>query len=273
MGCRTSKASARTRESQVGTFWRELTKDERELCKPFKYVCMEDKAFVVHLAEGGSKRATIKKGFLADGASGPGWDCIDRSGWWLHDWLYFTHKYDDGSECLQSDADNVFNVWWRRWAFAYEPITRFFAKKAWVSSAQPKYLPRYLHERDFFEATPILLEEDSEDAPMFDEESSVETVVDTKPSTEVDEVESIDVPETENVGPAKDALEPAEDALEPAKDAVETEESEESEESAGFEVDEPKLEIDEPIEVEEEIVVDAKKDEATDSIENLDSSQ
>jgi hypothetical protein len=51
-----------------------------------------------------TKTITVPENFLTDGATGAQDDGIS---WIFHDWLYSTHKYDDGSECTREEADSI----------------------------------------------------------------------------------------------------------------------------------------------------------------------
>ncbi len=78
---------------------RELTEEEREQHSPFKYVvCAECKCNF------DGKEIIVPQGFLTDGSSGGpdvGWS------WLIHDYLYATHQYADGTPCARIEADII----------------------------------------------------------------------------------------------------------------------------------------------------------------------
>ena len=50
---------------------------------------------------------TVPEGFLTDGSSGgPSIGCS----WLFHDYLYATHRFDNGMSCTRQDADKVMSV-------------------------------------------------------------------------------------------------------------------------------------------------------------------
>ena len=78
---------------------RRLTDMERKRYPKFKYVLSNDCICVID-----GKKIVIPKGFLTDGSSGGpdmGWS------WVIHDYLYSTHKFHDGTPCTQKEADMI----------------------------------------------------------------------------------------------------------------------------------------------------------------------
>ncbi len=55
--------------------------------------------------ENGEDLITVPIGFLTDGASSIGPDA--GCSWIFHDYLYATHKFSDGRECVREDADRI----------------------------------------------------------------------------------------------------------------------------------------------------------------------
>lgn len=122
---------------------RELTADEKIIHKPYCYVITEDWVCKTHKGI-----VTVKRGFLSDGASGgPDYGCS----WIFHDWLYSTHKYDDGTEISREEVDNLMKtiltlecMGWYVWIFNKLSVWNIFYlfSKAWASSGArgPEFL-------------------------------------------------------------------------------------------------------------------------------------
>lgn len=73
----------------------------------------------------------VPKGFLTDGASGPGWDELDEAHWILHDFLYAAHNTSadrSGRAVTKQEADSVLLLPWRKLAVA------LFGVDAWEQS-------------------------------------------------------------------------------------------------------------------------------------------
>jgi hypothetical protein len=106
---------------------RELTAEEksrRPEFKGMKYVAVRPLSQTV-----AGRPVTVKPGFVCDGASSIGVDHLFEEHWLVHDWLYATHKDDNGVPMTQAEADSVLS-WWRHaavWAFG---------SKAWRESGQ-----------------------------------------------------------------------------------------------------------------------------------------
>lgn len=100
----------------------------------YKYFVKENTWYLM-----GGKRICVPKGFLTDGASGPGWDALDEECWLLHDFLYSTHNTSSeriGEEVTKEEADKVLQLPWRRTAVS------LFGQDAWESSGKrgPQFL-------------------------------------------------------------------------------------------------------------------------------------
>ncbi len=51
------------------------------------------------------RKLSVPIGFLSDGSSGgPDWGTVS---WLYHDFLYATHKFDDGTVCSRKEADDL----------------------------------------------------------------------------------------------------------------------------------------------------------------------
>lgn len=104
------------------------------------YTVLEDVQCLLELDTGDRLAFTIQKGFMSDGASGPGIDKIDKYGWLLHDWLYTTHGevlrekeeypvswgHVETRSVSKEEADQALIVWRK---YAVHP-----ALKAWATS-------------------------------------------------------------------------------------------------------------------------------------------
>jgi len=120
--------------------YRHLTSEEKKKCPKYKYATCVECSCIIN-----NKKITIPKGFLTDGSTGGpdiGWS------WLFHDYLYFTHVFDDGSECTQKQADKIMydlltieKRYLYRTAFSVvNKIFNFVFKKHWRKRGGPEFL-------------------------------------------------------------------------------------------------------------------------------------
>jgi hypothetical protein len=69
------------------------------------------------------KTVTVPLGFISDGASGPAEDIVS-DGWFVHDVLCETYKFDDGSKCSRWQGSMILHDilksegrWFRCWSW------------------------------------------------------------------------------------------------------------------------------------------------------------
>ena len=123
---------------------RTLSPEEKKAHPPYCYVITKEWICKTH-----NGIITVPKGFLTDGASGgPDYGCS----WIFHDWLYSTHKYDDGTPVKREDVDSLMKtiltlegMGWYVWAFNKMSSWNIFYlfSKAWESSGKrgPEFWP------------------------------------------------------------------------------------------------------------------------------------
>jgi hypothetical protein len=65
---------------------------------------VEEPYCVSLICGGAKKKVTVPVGYSSNGSN-----CSPDIGfgWLFHDWLYYRHCFDDGSECTKIQADNV----------------------------------------------------------------------------------------------------------------------------------------------------------------------
>lgn len=80
--------------------YRELTEKERkQYTSNYKYVMLSEYRY-----ENNGKVIRVPRGFLSDGST----SSPDRGyAWVFHDYLYATHKFEDGTPCTQNEADAI----------------------------------------------------------------------------------------------------------------------------------------------------------------------
>lgn len=86
-------------------------KEKKIVGEKYKWITLEDFPFKLKCG----KRGVVPKGFVCDGASGPGIDCLGVEDWLVHDWLYATAghcKLENekfmGDIATRYEADSVF---------------------------------------------------------------------------------------------------------------------------------------------------------------------
>ena len=96
------------------------------------YVLDED---VKYRSERYQKWVTIKKGYMSDGATGA--IDIKSLGWWVHDKLCETYKWDDETVCTRKQGSRVLadilkaeGRWARSWYWKY--ATYYPWKFGWI---------------------------------------------------------------------------------------------------------------------------------------------
>lgn len=115
---------------------RKLTKEERKQYPKYEYVVeYECQCFF------DDKVITVPKGFLTDGSSGGpdvGWS------WLIHDYLYATHAFSDGSSCSRAEADRIMyhllayerhHIYKQVYWFTHKMFS-FLFESAWKSSGK-----------------------------------------------------------------------------------------------------------------------------------------
>ena len=75
------------------------------------------------------KTVTVPKGFLSDGATG-----VSElgKGFFIHDWLFFAGRFDDGSRCEFEQANRIYEDYLR---------TTGYSIRAWFRYVGTTYLP------------------------------------------------------------------------------------------------------------------------------------
>lgn len=87
-----------------GTYVR-FSKSERKKNRPFTLRTISPFVYsFIHPITNNQVTITVPTNFLSDGAS---WAPDVGCSWIFHDYLYATHKFDDGSECSFDMANNI----------------------------------------------------------------------------------------------------------------------------------------------------------------------
>lgn len=84
----------------VRGLYRRLSRRERKLHKPFTIVITEKYVY----SDDNGNQLTVPENFMCDGAS---YAFDIGCSWIFHDYLYATHKWDNGTDCTFHQANRV----------------------------------------------------------------------------------------------------------------------------------------------------------------------
>ncbi len=83
----------------------------------------------VYYPERYDKYVTVRKGYVSDGATGA--RDVDSKGWWVHDVVKESKRFDDDSECTNWQASNILSDILKSEGYWFRARSWFLATLLW----------------------------------------------------------------------------------------------------------------------------------------------